>query len=77
MLPARDDPLQLHFELKRRGSGFSDIARRTTKGARHVTPQNVRGVVYGFMSKNDTAIWAEIETVLADPIEHGKTRLAA
>lgn len=77
MLPTDADPLHIHFALKQRGSSFSDIARRATRGARRVTPQNVRGVVYGYMSRNARVIQAEIEKVLADPIERAAQRLAA
>lgn len=59
--------LKIHFELKQRGSGFSDVARRVSRGGRRVTPQNVRGVVYGYMTKHAGVIWAEIEKVLAEP----------
>ena len=69
--------LQIHFALKERDSGYSDIARRASKGARHVTPQNVRGVIYGYMKKNAGVIWQEVDAVLAQPANRTATRMAA
>ena len=70
-------PLQVHFSLKEVGSGFSDVARRASRGGRKVTPQNVRGVVYGYMRKNAEPILAAIQEALGYKIQIAQSLLAA
>jgi len=60
------DPLLIHVELKRRESDFSKIARALSTKDRLVTPQNVRGVVYGISTANRELIVAQIRKVLAE-----------
>ena len=59
-----EEPLVIHFYLKRSGSSLSDIARRASRGRLVITPANVRGVLYGYTRKNAKPILATIEIVL-------------
>jgi len=72
----KSESLAVHFALKERGSSFSDVARRASKGGHQVTPFNVRGVIYGYMQKNSQAIWRAINDALAEAPAAGQ-KLAA